>query len=70
MDGPFFGRLARYVAISGNVIFVFWVLFNGVDSGFSGSSVQVASYLALLGLLGLNTALIVRSSPVARTSNG
>jgi hypothetical protein len=70
MDGPVIGRLARYVAISGNVVFVAWVLFNAVDSGFSGSRVEVASSLALLALLGLNTTLLLRSRPVARGNGG
>ncbi|MDO8732647.1 MAG: hypothetical protein Q7L55_08785 [Actinomycetota bacterium] len=37
MHGPWFEPITGYAAISGNVIFALWVLFNGVDSGFSGS---------------------------------
>ncbi len=54
-------RLLRYAATFGNVVFVLWMLANGIDEGFRGSTgPQIASYIGLTLLLGLNTLLIYR----------
>jgi hypothetical protein len=50
----------RYVAIAGNVLYVLWIVRNGINEGFSGNPVQVASYAGLLLLLALNVALLWR----------
>jgi hypothetical protein len=43
------------------VVFVLWMLVNGIDEGFRGSTgPQIASYIGLTVLLGLNTLLIYR----------
>lgn len=54
-------KLLRYAATFGNVVFVLWMLFNGIDEGFRGATgPQIASYIGLTVLLGLNTLLIYR----------
>jgi hypothetical protein len=50
----------KYLAIAGNVLFILWVTYNGIDEGFSGTRVQIASYIGLMLLLALNTVLILR----------
>jgi hypothetical protein len=52
--------LFKYLAIAGNVLFILWVTYNGIDDGFSGALVQKMSYAGLLLLLVLNTVLILR----------
>jgi hypothetical protein len=52
--------LFKYLAIAGNVLFILWVTYNGIDEGFSGTRVQIVSYVGLMLLLALNTVLIFR----------
>ena len=52
--------LIKYLAIAGNVLFILWVTYNGIDEGFRGTRVQIASYVGLMLLLVLNTVLILR----------
>jgi len=52
--------LFKYVAIAGNVVFILWVTYNGIDEGFSGTIFQKMSYVGLMLLLALNTVLILR----------
>jgi hypothetical protein len=52
--------LFKYLAIAGNVLFILWVTYNGIDEGFSGTRVQKASYVSLMLLLTLDTVLILR----------
>jgi len=53
-------NLFRYIAIAGNVIYVLWILVNGISEGFKGTIVQIVSYVGLLLLLTLNTVLLFR----------
>ena len=49
----------RYVAITGNVLFFLWILYNGIDEGPQGATIyQVISYIGLIFLLILNTFLL------------
>ncbi len=52
--------LLKYLGIAGNVLFILWVTYNGIDEGFSGTLVQKASYIGLMLLLALDTVLILR----------
>jgi len=52
----------KYLAIAGNVLFILWVTYNGIDEGFHGTMVQKASYVGLMMLLVLNTVLILQSN--------
>ena len=51
-------NLFRYIAITGNVIFVLWILYNGINEGFQGTPLEIVSYIGLMILLFLNAFLI------------
>ena len=51
----------RYIAITGNGLFVLWILYNGINEGFKASIIQVVVYLGLIFLLILNAFLLFRS---------
>lgn len=53
-------KLFRYLAISGNVIFILWITYNGIDEGFRGTVYQIISYIGLVFLLSLNIILLSR----------
>lgn len=57
-----FIALLRFAAISGNILFVLWVTFNGLKEGFSGTIYQKLSYIGLVGLLSINSFLILSKS--------
>ncbi|MCX5969930.1 MAG: hypothetical protein NTV14_00170 [Coprothermobacterota bacterium] len=50
--------LLRYAAIAGNVIYVLWIVRNGISEGFRGRLVEVVSLIGLLVLLILNAVLL------------
>ncbi len=50
----------RYIAIAGNIIFILWIVSNGIDEGFSGTIYQKISYISLIFLLIFNILLIYR----------
>ena len=53
-------RWLRYAAIAGDGVFVLWVLRNGLEQGFRGTPVELASSLGLIVLLILNAVLLAR----------
>ena len=55
-------NLLRYAAILGNGVYFLWILYNGINEGFSASSVQVVSYIGMLFLLILNILLLYRKN--------
>ena len=52
--------LLKYAAMAGNVLYVLWILYNGIDEGFSAPLVQKVAYLGMIVLLILNTVLLSR----------
>ena len=58
----------RYAAIAGNVLYVLWMLRNGLEVGFRGRPVEVASITGLIVLLALNTVLLLGQSSPPRES--
>ena len=54
-------KLFTLIAIAGNGIYVLWILVNGIDEGFKGTMVQMASFIGLLLLLTLNTILLFKN---------
>jgi len=55
-------KFLRYVAITGNVLFVLWILYNGIDEGSQGTTIyQIVSYISLIFLLILNALLLLSS---------
>lgn len=51
-------NLFRYIAVAGNIIFVLWILKNGINEGFQGTPLEIISYTGLMILLLLNAFLI------------
>lgn len=50
-------KLFRNLALAGNIFFVLWMLYNGIDEGFRGTAYQIMSYISLTLLLALNSTL-------------
>ncbi|WEO99898.1 hypothetical protein A6P39_040980 [Streptomyces sp. FXJ1.172] len=50
----------RWMAITASALFICWIGYNGIDSGFQGTPPEVASYLGLVTLLTLNIVLLAR----------
>jgi hypothetical protein len=51
-------KIARWAAIIGNVVFILWIVYNAIDSGFVGRPAEIASAIGLLALLALNAFLL------------
>jgi hypothetical protein len=52
----------KYLVILGDVIFIAWILYNGINEGFKGvTPVQAVSYISLITLLILNIFLLYRN---------
>ncbi len=54
-------KLFSLAAIAGNILFMFWVTVNGLKEHFQGTIYEKLSYVGLMGLLLVNTVLIIRS---------
>ena len=50
----------KYLAIFGNVAYVLWIIWNGMEEGFKATIVQQVSYLGIILLLILNAYLLSR----------
>jgi hypothetical protein len=48
----------KLIAVAGNILFILWMLYNGIDEGFRASAYQLASYVGLTLLLILNSVLL------------
>ncbi len=47
-----------YLAIAGNVLFIFWIMFNAMDEGFKGTLPEKISFFAMIALLAANAILL------------
>ena len=54
-----FRSLLKFLAVAGNILFILWLLYNGVDEGFRASAYQLLSYIGLTILLLLNSYLVL-----------
>jgi hypothetical protein len=61
--------LLKYTAIAGNVLFVLWVSFNAIKEGFSGTLPEKLSYVGLMGLLTINSFLVLTKAPQHELKN-
>jgi hypothetical protein len=52
------GKLLRLAALFGNLLFILWVSFNAIDSGFKGTTYEILSGAGLIVLLALNSILL------------
>ena len=53
-------RPLSFIAITGNILFVLWILRNGINEGFRETPLEVVSYISLMILLLLNAFLFYR----------
>ena len=53
--------LLSLAAIAGNILFMLWISINGLKEHFSGTIYEKLSYIFLMGLLIVNTLLIIRT---------
>ena len=51
-------NLLSLAAITGNILFIVWITFNGLKEHFQGTIYEKLSYIGLMGLLTLNTVLL------------
>jgi len=61
MNKLLFWKYLRYILILGNILFILWIIRNGINEGFSGSIVSKVSYISLVILLGFNAVFIFRN---------
>jgi hypothetical protein len=52
-------KYLTFLAVTGNVVFILWILYNGINEGFKGTWIERVSYLALIMLLAINSFLIL-----------
>ncbi len=57
-----FIKFVSYMTVFGNLIFVLWILFNGIKENFEGTLIEKVSYAGLMGLLISSSILILRKS--------
>lgn len=51
--------LSRLV-VAGNILFILWILFNGMDSGWKATALQWLVYISLISLLSLSSILLLQ----------
>jgi len=56
-----FTVLLSLAAIAGNILFVLWTLYNGINEGFRGTTIEKISYISLMGLMTVNAFLLIRN---------
>jgi len=52
--------LLTYAAIAGNIIFLLWGLYNGINEGFKGTLTEKVSYAGISGLFIINSFLLLK----------
>ncbi len=55
-------ELLSWAAIAGNILFVLWILYNGINENFQGTAIEKISYISLMGLLAINAFLLLRKA--------
>jgi hypothetical protein len=53
-------KMIKRIAIFGNLMFILWITYNGIDEGFRGTIHQKISYIGLITLLALNIVFLRR----------
>ena len=53
--------LLSLAAIAGNILFTLWILYNGINEGFQGTTIEKISYVTLMGLFAVNAFLLIRN---------
>jgi len=55
-----FTALVKKLAIAGNLIFILWILYNGINENFEGTMPEKVSYITLMGLLAANSFFLMK----------
>jgi hypothetical protein len=53
-------ELLTWAALSGNILFMLWISYNGIHEHFRGTVYEKLSYIGLMGLLMINNILVLR----------
>jgi hypothetical protein len=53
-------ELLTWATIAGNILFMLWISFNAISEHFRGTIYQKISYIGLMGLLAINSILVLR----------
>jgi hypothetical protein len=51
--------LLTSAVIAGNILFVLWILYNGINEHFQGTMVEKLAYVSLMILLSVNAILLI-----------
>ena len=54
-------EMLSLLAIAGNILFVLWILYNGINESFQGTTIEKISYITLMVLLAVNALLLIRN---------
>lgn len=54
-------EILSLLAIVGNILFVLWIMYNGINESFQGTTIEKISYITLMGLLAVNAFLLIRN---------
>jgi hypothetical protein len=49
----------RFAAVFGNLLFILWIIYNAIHEGLRGTIPEIISCLFLIGLLALNSYLVL-----------
>jgi hypothetical protein len=55
-------ELLTWAALAGNILFMLWITYNAISEHFRGTIYQKLSYIGLMGLLAINSILILRKT--------
>jgi hypothetical protein len=53
-------KLLTWAALAGNILFMLWISYNGISEHFKGTIYEKLSYIGLMGLLVINSILVLR----------
>ena len=53
-------ELLSWAAVAGNILFILWITYNGINEHFRGTVFEKLSYIGLVVLLTVNTVLVLR----------
>ena len=48
----------RYAALAGNILFILWIWYNGINEGFKATAMQLIVFISLTLLLITNSVLL------------
>jgi hypothetical protein len=52
-------KIITMLAAAGNIMFILWILYNGINENFQAKLLEKISYIGLMGLLAVNSFLLL-----------